>query len=154
QMRETRPMKIHNGVISTTTDVWSMLTAAKNGDLQRMKELAAGCPELLTCQYDYTSPMQFAVREGHLEIVKYLVENGALDANEKNHPFQEPLVTLAEDRDFTGIAEFLKKSVGDPALLHNLKDTGKIDHGYDDEQVIFQRAVDRGEHAKVEKMLK
>jgi hypothetical protein len=36
QMRETRPMHLHDGVVSTTTDVWAVLTAANDGDLERL----------------------------------------------------------------------------------------------------------------------
>jgi hypothetical protein len=52
EMKQTRPTRLHNGVVSTTTDVWSMLVASRNGDLSRVKELVEHCPALLTCQYD------------------------------------------------------------------------------------------------------
>ena len=29
EMKEKRPMELHDGVISTTTDVWNMLTASQ-----------------------------------------------------------------------------------------------------------------------------
>jgi hypothetical protein len=72
ELKTTRPMKVHGGV-STTTDVWAMLEAACNGDLKRVQELADNCPALLTCQYDYTAPLHLAVREGHLDVVRFLV---------------------------------------------------------------------------------
>jgi uncharacterized protein len=74
EMKEPRPMKLHGGVISTTTDVWAILTASREDDLARVKELAERCPALLTCQYDYTAPLHLAVREGHFKVVRYLVE--------------------------------------------------------------------------------
>ena len=40
EMKETRPMELHDGVVSTTTDVWNMLTASQDGDSERAKELA------------------------------------------------------------------------------------------------------------------
>lgn len=153
EMKETRPMKLHGG-ISTTTDVWQMLTASQRGDLDRVKELAQCCPALLTCQYDYTSPLHFAVREGHLDLVRYLVEQAGLDPNCKNHPYLEPLVTLAEDREYAGIAEFLKQSLDDPTLLRTWKDTGKIDFGKNETQRRFQELVDHGKHTEVEAMLR
>jgi hypothetical protein len=64
----------------------------RDGDLARVKELARRCPALLTCQYDYTAPLRLAVGEGHLDFVRYLAEQGALDPGYKNHPFLEPLV--------------------------------------------------------------
>src|SRR5262249_58660875 len=98
ELKVPRPMKLHGGVTSTTTDVWNMLVASRDGDLDRVKELADGCSALLTCQYDYTAPLHLAVREGHLQLVRYLVEHQALYRTCRNHPFLEPLVTLADDR--------------------------------------------------------
>jgi ankyrin repeat protein len=147
-------MKLHDGVASTTTAVWAMLTAAKNGDLERIRELATDCPALLYCQYDYTTPMQFAVREGRAEVVRYLVENGALDLEDRNHPFLQPLLMLAEDRGSYEIAEYLRSSLVDPGLVHSRGDAGKIDHGSDDKQILFQRLVDQGQCDEVEAMLK
>src|SRR5258708_22916808 len=109
EMKETRPIKLHDGGVSTTTDVWSILSASKDGGLDRVKQLVEHCPGLRTCQYDYTSPLHLAVREGHIDIVHYLVERGALDPGYKNHPFLESLLTIAEDRDYDEIAQFLKR---------------------------------------------
>jgi hypothetical protein len=78
-----------------------MLLASRNGDLKRRKELAENCPALLTCQYDYTAPLHLAVREGHFDLSRHLVEQGALDPSYRNHPFQETLVTLEEDRGYS-----------------------------------------------------
>ena len=150
EMRETRPMELHDGVISTTTDVWAMLTAAKNGDLENIRSLASKCKALLWCQYDYTTPMQFAVREGHFDVVRYLIENGALDSEDRNHPFLETLVALAEDRNFVEISDLLRKSAH---LSHQRGDTGKIEHGRDKEQKHFQAVVERGNCEEAESIL-
>jgi ankyrin repeat protein len=145
EMKSSRPMELHGGVVSTTADVWSMLTASRAGDLGRVQELVARCPALLTCQYDYTAPLHLAVREGHLELVRYLVAAGALDPTYKNHPFQESLVTLAEDRELREIADFLQQSLRDPALTHAWGDApAQIDRG----------RVDKNQHAEVEAMLR
>jgi hypothetical protein len=98
EMKSPRPMRLHDGVIAMTIDVWNMPSASRDGDLIRMQVLAEQCPALLTCQYDYTCPLHLAVREGHLELVRYLVEQGGIDPNYKMHPFQETLLTCAEDR--------------------------------------------------------
>src|SRR5262252_10495482 len=104
EMTKTLPMELHDGAVSTTTDVWNMLAASQDGDFERVKELAQRCPALITCQYDYTAPLHLAVREGHLDLVRYLVEQGALDRTYKNHPFLESLVTLAEDREYKEVS--------------------------------------------------
>ena len=153
EMSADFPKKVHGG-ISTTTKVWAMLSAARDGDLQRTAELAAEQPALLTCMYDYTTPLHFAVLRGHVDIVHYLVQNGALDPTYLTHPFRDPLVTMAEDRGQTAIAEFLTESLKDPALTHEWGDTGGIDHGKPGTQKRFEELVDRGEHAEVEALLK
>jgi uncharacterized protein len=153
EMKETRPIKLHDGIVSTTTDVWNMLKASRDGNLARVKELAQHCPGLLTCQYDYTAPLHLAVREGHLDLVRYLVEQGALDPTYKNHPFLESLVTVAEDREYREIAKFLKQSLDDSKLTRAWGDTGGIDYGKDETQRRFQDFVDKKKHAEVEAML-
>src|SRR5262245_32404921 len=154
EMNETRPMKLHEGLVSTTTDVWNMLSASCHGNLNRVKELTKRCPALITCQYDYTSPLHLAVREGHLDIVRYLVEQGALDPTYKTHPFMDSLVTVAEERGYDAIAEFLKKSLDDPKLTRAWGDTGKIDLGRDETQRRFQELVDKGNYDEVETLLR
>jgi len=153
EMKETRPMKLHDGVVSTTSDVWDMLVASRNGDLDRVKELSTRCPALLTCQYDYTAPLHLAVREGHLDLVHYFVRHRALDPTYKNHPFREPLVTLAEDRGYGEIAKLLKQSLDRPELTHEWGDTGAIERGKDEAYRRFQELVDKNKKAEVEALL-
>jgi len=150
-----RPIELHGGVVSTTTDVWAMLTASRDDDLERVKKLAQRCRALLTCQYDYTAPLHLAVREGHLDLVRYFVEQGALDPTYKNHPFQESLLALAEDREFSEIATFLKRSLANANLTREWGDApAKINRGRDETQERFQELVDKKEYAKVEAILR
>ena len=58
-------------------DVWAMFQASWSGDLDQVKALVARRPELAVCEYNYTPPIHFAVREGHLEIVRFLLEQGS-----------------------------------------------------------------------------
>ena len=46
------------------------------------------------------------MREGHLEIVRFLLEKGA-DPTYRTYPFQESLVTMAQDRDRDEVAQLL-----------------------------------------------
>jgi len=131
-----------------------MITASRDGNLDRVEELISSCPALRTCQYDYTAPLHLAVREGHLDLVRYLVEQGALDPTYKNHPFLEPLVTLAEDRGSGEIVEFLKQSLVNPELTHEWGDTGAIEWDKDETQRRFQDLVGTNKHAEVEALLK
>lgn len=87
-------------------DVWDMLSASRDGDLERVKRLASHRPELNHCEYNYTPPIHFAVREGHLDIVRYLLEQGA-DPAYRTYPFQDSLLTMAQDRGYHEIANIL-----------------------------------------------
>jgi ankyrin repeat protein len=147
-------MHLHGGIVSTTTEVWAMLTASRDGNLDQVKALGQGCPALLTCEYDYTSPLHFAVREGHLNLVRYLVEQGALDPTYTTHPFLDPLVTFAEDRGYEEIASFLKRSLADPSLTHEWGDTGKIEFGKDEAQRRLEEYADHSKYDNVEAILK
>jgi hypothetical protein len=154
EMKETRRMRLHGGVVSTTSNVWRMLVASRNGDLDRVRELAKCCPALLTCQYDYAAPLHLPVREGHLDLVRYLVEQGALDPAYRNHPFLETLVTLAEHREYGDITDVLKRGLDNPGLIHEWGDTGAIERSNDETKRRFQELVDKNKHAEVEAMLK
>src|SRR3982751_6458165 len=87
------PMEVGNGVISTTTKVWEILLASYNGDLNKVKELADECHEIIYAQYNYAPPIHFAIREGHVELTKYLLAHGAHDPDYRFYPFNESLQT-------------------------------------------------------------
>jgi ankyrin repeat protein len=87
-------------------DIWGMLSASRDGDLKRVKALASRRPALLRCEYNYTPPIHFAVREGHTELVRYLLEQG-IDLNYRTYPFRDSLLTMAQDREHHEIAELL-----------------------------------------------
>lgn len=98
--------------------------------------------------------MHFAVREGHLDLVRCLVEQGALDPDYKTHPFLDPLITFTADRGHQEIAELLKQSLNHPRLTRAWGDTGKIDYGQNETQRRFQELVDKNKHGEVEEQLK
>ncbi|MBI4418743.1 MAG: ankyrin repeat domain-containing protein [Ignavibacteriales bacterium] len=154
EMEKTLPIELHGGVVSTSTDVWSMLIACHDGDLDRVKELLGICPALLTCQYDYTAPLHFAVREGHLDIVRFLVSCRALDPTYLVHPFRDSLLTIAQDRGHVEIARYVSQSLNDTNLIYKWGDTGKIDHRMDESQRSFQHLVDKHHYVEAEAMLK
>ena len=87
EMQLSVPMDLSNGVVSTTAKVWEILVASRDGNIDKVKELVNDCPELIYAQYNYTPPIHFAVREGHLDLVKYLLDNGAHDPDYKTYPF-------------------------------------------------------------------
>ena len=78
-MQDSLPVRLHDGAQSTTAEVWAVLVAARDGDVGCVAEMVERLPPLATSRYNYTPPIHFAVREGHDDLVRFLVEHGALD---------------------------------------------------------------------------
>jgi len=154
ELKLNLPMEVANGVTSTTTKVWDILVASRNGDLEAIKKMVDECPELIYAQYNYTPPIHFAVREGHLDFVKYLLDNGAHDPDYKIYPFLDSLLTIAQDRDHKEIAILLEQYNSDPALCKYRGDNGKIYYNRTELQKEFQTAVDKGDLVKTDQILK
>jgi len=148
------PMKLSNNVVSTTTKVWNILVASKNGDLETVKQMGDECHELLYAQYNYTPPIHFAVREGHIELVKYLLKQGAHDPKYRIYPFLDNLQTIASDRNFLEIESLLNEFAEYPLLQKYKGDNGEILYDRTELQLEFQNAVDKNGYNKVEAILK
>ncbi len=114
EMRTAFPMRLHDGTVVPTTTVWQMLAAARDGDLASVTALVDECPSLVLCDYNYMPPLHLAVREGHLAIVRFLAERGAVNPNHRTYPYDESLVMVAEDRGFTALRRFSKSTAGTP----------------------------------------
>ena len=148
------PMEVANGVLSTTTKVWNILVASKNGDLEAVKKMVDESPELIYAQYNYTPPIHFAVREGHTELVKYLLDNGAHDPAYKIYPFLDSLQTIANDRGFTEIERALNNYANDPSLHKYTGDNGKIYYNRTETQQEFEDVVHKNDLTKTTEILK
>ncbi len=153
EMKLSLPMKLANGVISTTAKVWDILTASKNGDLQKVKALVDECPELAYAQYNYTPPIHFAVREGHADLVNYLLDLGAHDPSYSIYPFLDSLQTLADDRGFDHILKQLEDYNSNTHLHKYKADNGEIIYNRTDLQKEFEHAVDKGDLARTKQIL-
>src|SRR5690242_7284012 len=88
-------------------DIWNILSASRDGDLGRVKELIARRPDLVSAEYNYTPPIHFAVRERHLDVVRFLLDKGAEYSTYRTYPFQDSLLTMARDREYHDIAQLL-----------------------------------------------
>jgi ankyrin repeat protein len=88
-------------------DVFRMFVASRDGDFATVRQLVGNDPALATVEYNYTPPIHFAVREGHREISEFLLSRGA-DLAYRSYPFQESLLTFAEDRGHHDVAELLR----------------------------------------------
>ena len=146
ELKPTLPMELQDGEYSTTTEVWRMLAASRAGDLDRVRELVATTPGLVTCYYNYMPPLHLAVREGHLPLVRYLLEHGALNAADVTYPYGETFVTMAEDRGYGEIASLLNEYGGRPEARRPKRKTahgpGHIRFRPTDEQSELQRFID------------
>ena len=146
-------IRVHGGRLAPAADVWAILSAAARGDLPTVMSLVEKQDELLTCQYDYTSPFHLAVREGHIDIVRFLSENGALDPRCHNHPFLEPIAVIARDRGFNEIAILIETAIVESTLTHEWGDTGGVVKEESDAEAQFQSLVDQGNVPEVEAIL-
>ena len=90
---------------------WEMFLAAHAGDLGRVELLARRYPGLERFEYNYTPPIHFAVREGHANVVRFLIERGA-DLAYTTYPFGDSLVTMADDREHHEVGRLLRSYVG------------------------------------------
>lgn len=147
-------MEVANGVVSTTAKVWETLCASYTGNLQQLKELVAECPELIYAQYNYAPPIHFAVREGHIELVNYLLENGANDPDYKIYPFLDTLQTIAQDRHHYEVATMLEEYSNNPARQKFKGDNGEIHYERNELQKEFEKAVNKNDIDKTEQILK
>ena len=154
ELRSELPIKLSNNVVSTTTKVWQILVASKNGDLERVKKLGNECHELLYAQYNYTPPVHFAVRDGHIELLKYLLDNGAHDPSYKIYPFLDSLQTIANDRGYYEIENLLNDYAADPSKQNYKGDNGEIDYKRSQLQIEFEKAVYKSNFKRVEEILK
>jgi ankyrin repeat protein len=93
--------------VVSTDDVFAMFVAARTGDTATIRRLITRVPALATVEYNYTPPIHFAVREGHRDVAEFLLDQGA-DLAYRSYPFQESLLTFAEDREHDDVAEWLR----------------------------------------------
>lgn len=157
ELRVSLPMELQGGKYATTTDVWHMLAASRSGDLERVTSLAAATPGLVRCEHNYMPPLHLAVREGHRDLVRFLLERGAFDPEHVTYPYNEKLVTIAEDRGYDEIARLLREYAdkplsagGDGTAVHGV---GTIQFPADDDVNRLEKLVGANALNAVEKLL-
>ncbi len=141
EMRAGFMMRLHDNAVVSTADVWSILIASRDGDFERVKELAAASPRLVRSEYNYMPPIHLAVREGHLEIVRFLAERGGVNPKYRTYPYNEPLVTVATDRGYGEIAGILEAHAVDIDPDRPVEEVQHIEYVTDFERRRFQRLV-------------
>lgn len=157
ELRITLPMELQGGEYTTTTDVWHMLAATREGDLDRVESLVAATPELVRCEHNYMPPLHLAVREGHRDLVLFLLARGAFDPEHVTYPYNEKLLTIAEDRDYTEIARLLREYANKPPTTgadgEAVHGVGTIQFPADDDVNRFEKLVGANALSAVEKLL-
>src|SRR5260370_6458719 len=89
-------------------DVWATITSAEAGDSAALRRLIQRDRRLARCEYWYTPAIHFAVRGGHLESVKVLLE---ADADpEWNGYHCGSLVAMARYRGYEDVAKLLEQA--------------------------------------------
>src|SRR5262245_9899951 len=63
--------------VGTGTQVWEIFCAAMKGDLETVKRMVGKNPSIVHCHYAYRTPLYFAVRENRIEVVEFLLNQGA-----------------------------------------------------------------------------
>jgi ankyrin repeat protein len=139
--------------------VWHILDAARTGNLDRVKSLVNHIPELARAIYNYTPPLHFAVRENHLDIARYLLENNAFDPDYSSYPFKDSFLTMARDREYHAMIQLLQSQDPTRALPRTPTadggptGAGRIDYQMDTETATFQTVVDQNALSEAESML-
>jgi ankyrin repeat protein len=154
EIRAGLPVRLHDGTMSDTVAVWSMLTACRNGDLDRVAQHLAACPSLVRCDYNYMPPLHLAVREGHGALVRLLIERRAANPNYVTYPYRERLIVLARDRGEDAIASMLEEAYrrGDHSTPED--EAGEIIYSFDEVQRRFQKLLNTEALGEVGLLLK
>ena len=111
ELRSTRVITLPDGGSAPADTVWSMYLAAHAGDLDQAKALVARHSGLTRHEHNYTPPLHFAVREGHARLVRFLVDRSGIDPSYRSYPFQDTLLTIAEDRGHSAVAAVLREQL-------------------------------------------
>jgi ankyrin repeat protein len=61
----------------------------------------------VSCEYNYTPPLHFAVREGYLDVTRFLLDHGADPGSYQTYAFRDTLLTMARERNHDDVAELL-----------------------------------------------
>ena len=115
-------------------DIWDVLTAARDGDVRRLRALIENDPTIVDAAFFYTSPIHFAVREGHLEATQLLVDAGADVIHQSGIYGNETLRQTAIDRGHGEVADYLRaqlrtrfSSEGTKHAIHEAVESGDLE---------------------------
>jgi ankyrin repeat protein len=81
-----------------------MLDAAASGDLSAVQELAGREPALLNCEFQYLTPLHFALRENRMAVVGYLLPVTI----DPLYGYGDLPLKMVRDRGYTELGDFLE----------------------------------------------
>ena len=103
ELSNDRPLVWSTG---TGNQVWQMFTLSQTGELDQLKRLFAVHPELIECQFAYRTPLFFAVRENHVEVVRFFLAAGA---NPVGLMINDSLPQISQDRGYREMEQSLSR---------------------------------------------
>ena len=93
---------------------WDLICASIRDDAETLRAHLKTDPDCARLQFWYIPPIHFAVREGSLEATRVLWEAYAFEEVRK-------LITLAEDRGHTSVADYLRERIGAAGAVSDLR---------------------------------
>ncbi len=88
-------------------DIWETFVASSQGDVVSLQRLTGKNPALGRAEFWYTPAIHFAVREGHIDAVRLLLDAGA--DPEWNGLHDGSVIEMAKDRRHAAIAVLLER---------------------------------------------
>ena len=131
--------------------IWQLLNAARDGDTARLRAMLEDDPTLVRAEFWYTPPLHLAVREGHLDATRMLLEAGA-DVFHRSLYAQETLLQMALDRGHDEVANFLRdelrRRVSSSGARHPIHDAVSAGDADTVEELLAKEPdlVNRGDH--------